>query len=171
MITAHIDLDFWMKIHNAEKKLDLFAMAKGESKTDKSSISVAPSGAFTVRLKLSGTVSSKVVVRAMHVLTWNNQETGMQEMTAEGKFEVQGNVFIEKRYFFKADNKPYHEDKIVFTGLVGEYEYIMKTRTRDKDEIEDEKVNEQPPTQFMLMEPCEFKFHSTEITKNPSDGK
>ncbi|WP_343318229.1 hypothetical protein [Sphingobacterium multivorum] len=54
----------------------------------------------------------------------------MQEITADGKFEVEGNVFIERRYYFKADSKPYHEDKIAFTGLAGEYEYKVKKRTK-----------------------------------------
>lgn len=172
-ITSHIDLDFWLKIHNAEKKLDLFALKKGESKTDKSEISIAPSGAFTVRLKLSGSVSNNVIVRAMHMLTWNNKEEAkMQEMTAEGKFEVEGNVFIERRYYYKADKKPYHEDKIVFTGLAGEYEYKVKTRKRDKDTIKKEEViKNQEPKQFMLMEPCQLVFNSDEMTKNPSEDK
>lgn len=172
-ITSHIDLDFWLKIHNAEKKLDLFALKKGESKTDKSEISIAPSGAFTVRLKLSGSVSNNVIVRAMHMLTWNNkEETKMQEMTAEGKFEVEGNVFIERRYYYKADKKPYHEDKIVFTGLAGEYEYKVKTRKRDKDTIKKEEViKNQEPKHFMLMEPCQLVFNSDEMTKNPSEDK
>ncbi|MGI9653029.1 hypothetical protein [Chryseobacterium sp. RLHN22] len=164
---AHIDLDFWLKIQNAEKKLDLLSLTKGISKTDKSSISIAPSGAFTLRLKLSGSVSNKVVVRAMHILTWNNQETGMQEMTAEGKFEAKGNIFIEKRFYFKADSKPYHEDKIIFTGLAGEYEYNVKRKTKRDDP--EEEIAKREPTQFMLMEPCELVFHSTEMTKNPSD--
>lgn len=148
-------------------------MAKGESKKDKSSISVAPSGAFTVRLKLSGNLANKVVVRAMQILTWNNeQETKMQEMTAEGGFEVEGNIFIERRYYFKADKKPYHEDKIAFTGLAGEYEYNVKTDERDTGKIEKVKViKKQEPKQFVLMEPCELKFNSTELTKNPSDDK
>ncbi|MFC6269811.1 hypothetical protein [Frigoriflavimonas asaccharolytica] len=172
-ITAHLDLDFWLKIQNASNKLDLVAMAKGESKKDKSSISVAPSGAFTVRLKLSGNVANKVVVRAMQILTWNNkQETKMQEMTAEGGFEVEGNIFIERRYYFKADKKPYHEDKIVFTGLAGEYEYKIKTRKRDKEKIKKEEViKNQEPTQFILIEPCQLVFNSSEMTKNPSDDK
>lgn len=166
-ITAHIDLDFWLKIHNAEKSLNMIALAKGESKKDYSSISIAPSGAFTVQLKLSGSVSNKVVVRAMNVLTWNNKEEGMQEITADGKFEVEGNVFIERRYYFKADSKPYHEDKIAFTGLAGEYEYKVKRRTR-RDASEEE-VMKQEPTTFMLMEPCQLVFNSSEMTKNPSE--
>jgi hypothetical protein len=170
-ITAHIDLDFWLKIHNAEKKLDLFALKKGESKTDKSEISIAPSGAFTVSLKLSGSVSNNVVVRAMHMLTWNNKEqTKMQEMTAEGKFEVEGNVFIERRYYYKADKKPYHEDKIVFTGLAGEYEYKVEA-VGQSSTGKKQTVKKQEPTQFMLIEPCQLVFNSDEMTKNPSDDK
>lgn len=166
-ITAHIDLDFWLKIHNAEKSLNMITLAKGESKKDHSSISIAPSGAFTVRLKLSGSVSNSVVVRAMHVLTWNNKEEKMQEITADGKFEVEGNVFIERRYYFKADSKPYHEDKIAFTGLAGEYEYKVKRRTK-RDEPEEDVVK-QEPKQFMLIEPCQLVFNSSEMTKNPSE--
>lgn len=170
-ITAHIDLDFWLKIQNAEKKLDILAIAKGQSKTDKSSISIAPSGAFTVRLKLSGSVSNKVVVRAMNVLTWNNRETGMQEMNTGGKFEVEGNVFIEKRFYFKADGKPYHEDKIAFTGLAGEYEYKIKKEKNPRANKSKSIIKEQEPKQFMLMEPCQLVFHSTEMTKHPAEDK
>lgn len=169
-ITAHIDLDFWLKIHNAEKSLNMVTLAKGESKKDHSSISVAPSGAFTVRLKLSGSITNQnLLVRGMHVLTWNNnEEKEMQNLNAKGAFEVNGNVFIERRYYFKADSKPYHEDKIAFTGLAGEYEYtaeVVGQRGKGKSTV----LAKKEPTQFMLMEPCQLVFNSSEMTKNPSE--
>lgn len=170
-ITAHIDLDFWIKIQNAEKKMDILALSSGNSRNDKSSISFAPSGAFTVQLKFSGKVSNKVMVKAMHILTWNNREEGMQEVTAEGKFEVKGNAFLERRYHYKADHKPYYEDKVAFTGLIGEYEYKKKVKIQKNGGIEEETIEEQKPKQFMLMEPCQIVFNSSEMTKNPSDDK
>lgn len=170
-ITAHMDLDFWLKIHNEEKKLELLSLLKGQSKTDKSSISIATAGAFTVKLKLSANVSNKVLVRCMHILTWNNKETTMQEMKGDGTFEIEGNVFIEKRFYFDDVGSPYHEDKIVFTGLAGEYEYKKKVKIQKNGGIEDEIIEEQKTKQFMLMEPCELLFHSTKMTKNPSDDK
>ncbi|MDM1555202.1 hypothetical protein HX126_11605 [Chryseobacterium indologenes] len=170
-ITAHIDLDFWLKIHNAEKRLNIATLASGQSKTDHSSISIAPSGAFTLRLKLSGSITNKnVIVKAMHVLTWNNRDPNEEkdkEKEAKGEFQVTGNIFIERRYYFKADGKPYHEDKIAFTGLAGQYEYKVKRRTK-RDEPEEDIVK-QEPKQFMLIEPCQLVFNSTEMTKNPSE--
>lgn len=171
-ITAHIDLDFWIKIQNADKKMDILALTRGSSVADKSSVSFAPSGAFTVRLKFSGKVSNKVVVKAMHILTWNNRQEELQEFNAEGSFELQGNAFLERRYHYKADHKPYYEDKIAFTGLMGEYEYIITASNRDKDKVaKTQIVKEQKPKQFMLMEPCQLVFNSSEMAKNPSDDK
>lgn len=172
-ISAHIDIDAWLKIHNKDKKLDLLELAKGESKTDKSSVSIAPSGAFTLRLKLSGSITSKnIMVRGMHMLTWNSQDqTQMQEMTGEGKFEVEGNIFIERRYFYKAnrtDQDPYHEDRIMFNGIAGEYEYRLTKPKRDKGGKQ-EIIVEQKPTPFVLMEPCELKFDSEKLTQNPAN--
>lgn len=177
-ITAHIDLDFWLKIHNAEKSLNMVTLASGQSKSDHSSISIAPSGAFTLRLKLSGSITNKnVIVKAMHILTWNNRETDEEkdknrDKEAKGEFQVTGNIFIERRYYFKADGKPYHEDKIAFTGLAGEYEYEVKRendngkRGKKKNDI----IAKQEPTQFMLIEPCQLVFNSSEMTKNPSES-
>lgn len=173
-ITAHMDFDFWLKIHTANQKIHLQKFNKKQPPIiapDKSSVSIAPSGAFTVRIKLSGSVASKdVLVRAMNILTWRNKEEKVTEFNAEGKFEVEGNVFIERRYSFEAKHKPYYQDRVVFTGLGGEYMYKVKAKKREKDDkkpIDTIEEKEEIRT-FILLAPCEIGFDPSEMTKNPS---
>jgi hypothetical protein len=78
---------------------------------------------------------------------------------------------VERRYHYKADHTPYYEDKIAFTGLMGEYEYSVKEKGERNGRTEEKIVKEKKPTQFMLMEPCQIIFNSSEMTKNPSDDK
>ena len=166
-ISAHLDLDFWLKIQNASSKMDLISIAKGASSNDKSSISIAPSGAFTVRLKFSGKVSDSVIVRAMHILTIKNKEQRTAEkLSAEEKFEVEGNIFIERRYYFEANKKPHYEDSGKFSGLAGEYEYKISAPgpVGERPRV----VKKKEPTHFILMEAYEIKFNSSEMTRDPS---
>lgn len=170
-IKGHIDLDFHLKIHNAQKKLDLVSIAKGDSKVDKSSISIGTSAGMTVRLKLSGSVSDNAVVKAMHMLTWEGKEPGLQELKGNG--EVKGNIFVERRYFFEANKPaPYYEDRVVFTGLAGEYSFITEEIGQGGNgKKKKENTVKQESKQFILMEAYELKFDSSEVIKNPRAEK
>ena len=173
-ITSHIDLDFGLNIHYAEKKIDLLSMVFGTHTKDESSIGIMPSGNFTVRLKFNGSIAKNVVVKAMNILTLPNDKTKKEEeeskdVTVEGEFEVEGNIVLETRFYFDKKGKPCHEVKVAFLGLGGEYKYKMKKKQKKgKDEVE-EITNESSPTPFILMEPFEFKFNTLNILQNPSE--
>ena len=174
VISAHMDLDFWLKIQNSKNRIQLqnFSKEKDPNQvvTDKSSVSIAPSGAFTVRLKLSGSIADKgILVRAMNVLTWRNSEEEVTEFSATGKFEVKGNVLIERRYTYGAEQKPYYQDRVVFTGLGGEYMYKIKTEEQGYESSGKKKVKkikeQEEIRQFMLLAPFEIGLNPSEMIK------
>lgn len=124
-------MDFELKIHNAEKKLNLtnFLLKKDNVK-DASVATVGSSKELKVDVKIDANV--KVPVRAMNIINYVANTT-VKNIEAGGKFEISTGIFLERRYFFHAnDKKPYYVDSVIFTGVAGEYGYSFKREDQKK---------------------------------------
>ena len=154
-------MDFELKIHNAEKKLNLTNFLGKGSVKDASAATVGSSKELKVDVKIDANV--KVPVRAMNIINYI-ANTSVKDIEAGGTFEISTGIFLERRYFFHAnDKKPYYADSVIFTGVAGEYGYNVKVINQKKKgkDINIEKKSQQ----FVLIPPQVITHKAIPLTE------
>lgn len=157
-------MDFELKIHNAEKKLNLTNFSGKGSVNDASVATVGSNKELKVEVKIDANV--KVPVKAMNIINYIGKTT-IKDIEAGAKFEINSGVFLERRYYFHAsEKKPYYQDSVIFTGVAGEYSYNMKVESKDKDKKMPQV--EQKPKTFVLLPPQTITHNPVPIFENPA---
>jgi hypothetical protein len=142
-------MDFELKIHNAEKKLNLTDFLGKGSVKDASVATIGSNKELNVEVKIDANV--KVPVRAMNIINYM-ANTSVKEIEAGGKFEISTGIFLERRFFFHAnEKKPYYKDSIIFTGVAGKYGYAKKIKIKRKGGKIEEINKEQKSKIFVLL--------------------
>lgn len=162
-------LDFELKIHNAQKKLNLIDFLVEEKNVKDASVAIAGSNKeLKVEMKIDANV--KVPVKAMNIINYMGK-INVKDIQAEGKFEITSGIFIEKRYYFHAsEKKPYRQDSVIFTGIAGEYGYKAKIESKPKGgkgNLPNIKVN-QSPKNFVLIPPQVITHKPIPVFENPA---
>ncbi|TDW50123.1 hypothetical protein EV144_102558 [Flavobacterium sp. 270] len=73
-----------------------------------------------------------------------------KEAEAEGKAEIHGSLFYERKYFFEKP-KAYYVDNVLFSGIAGSFS--GSTKMKDNGKVPKNTNNTIPVTTFVLMEP------------------
>lgn len=143
-------MDFELKLHNAEKKLNIIDFVGKGNVNDASEATIGSNKELQVEVKIDANV--KVPVRAMNMINYM-AKTNLENIEAGGKFEISTGIFVERRYFFHAsEKKPYYKDSVIFTGVVGEYEYKAKVEKQGRKGRKEDIVNvEQKSKKFVLI--------------------
>jgi hypothetical protein len=76
-----------------------------------------------------------------------------KEATAEGKAEIHGSLFYERKYFFEKPQS-YYVDNVIFSGLAGSFSASAVFQDNRRTQKQEKQIDE---TSFVLMEPYVVK--------------
>jgi hypothetical protein len=82
-----------------------------------------------------------------------------REAKAEGKAEIHGSLFYERKYFYEKP-KSYYIDNVLFSGLAGSFSGSAKVENKTSDT---KKTNKQVSQTFVLMEPYVVKGEKIDL--------
>lgn len=142
-----------------ENKLDTFI--NGHIENNK----VAFSRKKAIEVISSFEISSKITIKTAWVNTYIPEFLGVKapDVTAssnvQGKAQIQGGIAFERVYTFNF-TQPVYQDIVIFSGLIGDYEYKVNVDTNNgkgDDQMEEESTDtinvEKNNTAFVLMAP------------------
>lgn len=161
-------MDFELKIHNADQKLHLEDFLGKGSVKDASVATIGSNKELNVEVKIDANV--KVPVKAMNIINYMGK-TNVKDIKAKGNFEISSGIFIERRYFFHADNKqPYYRDSVIFTGVAGEYGYNLRVETNEqnKNKSQTKIKKDKKPKKFVLIPPQIITQKPVPVFENPA---
>lgn len=136
---------------NMDNKLETFI--NGHLENDK----VAFSRKKAIEAKASFEINSKITIKTAWINTYIPEFLGVKapDLSANsdvhGKAQIQGGIAFERVYTFIAD-QPVYQDIVMFSGLIGDYEYKVDVNAK-KGEDDWGSKEEQENTTFVLMEP------------------